>query len=691
LTILGEYALWMALPCAIWGMALGFTGGRTQRGDLVLSAERSIYAVFFLVILASLGIVAAFLGDKFEYLYVAGYSNREMEFFYKVTGLWAGQRGSLLFWALILSFFSSICVFQNRKKHREFMPYVAAVLQTVLAFFLIVLLFADVNPFERMAFTPANGRGLNPQLQNYWMTIHPPTLYLGFTAFTIPFAFAVAALLNGRLDARWIQLTRRWILVSWLFLSVGIIFGMQWAYRELGWGGYWFWDPVENASLLPWLTATAFLHSIQIQEKRGMLKVWNMSLVLLTFLLTIFATFLTRSGLIESVHSFAEDLKIAFIFLGFLGAVLAGCVVLILYRLPKLRSENRIESFVSRESAFLFNNLLFLGAAFAVFWGTIFPLVAEGVTGQKISVGPPFFEKVNFPIGLALLTLAGVGPVIAWRRATKRNLQKNFQIPIGVGLLVALTLWVMGARHGLALVTWSICAFVVTVIATEFWKGTRARARIEGEGYAVALYHLVTRNRRRWGGYIVHVAMVMIYFGFAGAAYNVDVRKHVLPGDQLEVVSPFGHTYTLTYEGLSVSIGKGQRNLLWQAIATVSVEKDGVRQDFLTTEKRQYVTSAQLMTEVGVASTIQEDLYLILAALDDVDGVIAADSQAQGIDLQVLVKPFVSWIWFGGLMLALGTIIALWPNADPRRATVRPEPEPEAEATPAPAMAGAAD
>ena len=691
MTIIGEYALWIALPVAIWGMALGFTGGRTQRGDLVLSAERSIYAVFFLLVLASAGIVAAFLGDKFEYLYVAGYSNREMEFFYKVTGLWAGQRGSLLFWALILSFFSSICVFQNRKKHREFMPYVAAVLQTVLAFFLIVLLFADVNPFERMAFTPANGRGLNPQLQNYWMTIHPPTLYLGFTAFTIPFAFAVAALLNGRLDARWIQLTRRWILVSWLFLSVGIIFGMQWAYRELGWGGYWFWDPVENASLLPWLTATAFLHSIQIQEKRGMLKVWNMSLVLLTFLLTIFATFLTRSGLIESVHSFAEDLKIAFIFLGFLGSVLAGCVVLILYRLPKLRSENRIESFVSRESAFLFNNLLFLGAAFAVFWGTIFPLVAEGVTGQKISVGPPFFEKVNFPIGLALLTLAGVGPVIAWRRATKRNLQKNFQIPIGVGLLVALTLWVMGARHGLALVTWSICAFVVTVIATEFWKGTRARARIKGEGYAVALYHLVTRNRRRWGGYIVHVAMVMIYFGFAGAAYNVDVRKHMLPGDQLEVVSPFGHTYTLTYEGLSVSIGKGQRNLLWQAIATVSVEKDGVRQDFLTTEKRQYVTSAQLMTEVGVASTIQEDLYLILAALDDVDGVIAADSQAQGIDLQVLVKPFVSWIWFGGLMLALGTIIALWPNADPRRAAVRPEPEPEAEATPAPAMAGAAD
>jgi cytochrome c-type biogenesis protein CcmF len=665
--ILGEFALWIALPVAVWGVALGFMGGRTQRGDLVLSAERGIYAVFFLLILASLGVSAAFLGDKFEYWYVASYSNRELELFYKVTGLWAGQRGSLLFWALILGFFSSICVFQNRNKNREFMPYVAGVLQGVLLFFIIVLLFADVNPFERLAFTPANGQGLNPQLQNYWMTIHPPTLYLGFTAFTIPFAFAVAALLNGRLDARWIQLTRRWILTSWLFLSVGIIFGMRWAYEELGWGGYWFWDPVENASLLPWLTATAFLHSIQIQESRGMLRVWNMSLVLLTFLLTIFATFLTRSGLIDSVHSFAQELRIAYIFLGFMGSVLAGCIVLIVYRLPKLQSENRIESFLSRESAFLFNNLMLLGFAFAVFWGTIFPLVAEGVTGEKISVGPPFFEKVNFPIGLALLALAGIGPVIAWRRATKRNLKKNFTIPMGVLLTVATVLWVMGARHPLALVTWSICAFVLSVIGIEFWKGTRARARIEGEGYALALMHLVARNRRRWGGYIVHVAMVMIYFGFAGSAYNVDERFHVLPGDVVEVTSPFGHTYTLTYEGLSVALGKGQRNLLWQAIATVSVQQDGKQKPRMTTEKRMYVTGDLPMTEVGIRSSVREDLYLILSALDDMEGAVRADSNAQGIDLQVLIKPFVGWIWFGGVMLAVGTLVALWPSVDRRR------------------------
>ena len=405
MTILGEFALWASLPVAAWGMLLGYAGGRTLRGDLVLSAERSIYIVFGLLLVASLGVGAAFLGDRFEYWYVANYSNANLELFYKVTGLWAGQRGSLLFWALLLALFAVITVVTNRKKHREFMPYVTGVLQTILLFFIVVLLFADVNPFERLAFTPADGRGLNPQLQNYWMTIHPPTLYLGFTAFTIPFAFAVAALLNGRLDARWIQLTRRWILTSWLFLSVGIVFGMRWAYEELGWGGYWFWDPVENASLLPWLTATAFLHSVQIQENRGMLKVWNMSLVLLTFLLTIFATFLTRSGLIESVHSFAQELKIAYIFLGFMGTVLAASVVLIIYRLPRLRSENQIESFLSRESAFLFNNLLLLGAAFSVMWGTMFPLISEGFTGQEISVGPPFFERVNFPIGLVLLTL----------------------------------------------------------------------------------------------------------------------------------------------------------------------------------------------------------------------------------------------------------------------------------------------
>ncbi len=677
MTILGEFALWIALPVAAWGMTLGFVGGRTQRGDLVLSAERSIYATSFLLVLASAGVMAAFLQDQFQYWYVASYSNRELELFYKITGLWAGQRGSLLFWAVMLSFFACITVFMNRRKNREFMPHVVGVLQGIMLFFVVVLLFADVNPFERLDFTPADGQGLNPQLQNYWMTIHPPTLYLGFTAFTIPFAFAIAALLNGRLDARWIQLTRRWTLLSWLFLSIGIVFGMRWAYEELGWGGYWFWDPVENASLLPWLTATAFLHSIQIQENRGMLKVWNMSLVVLTWLLTIFATFLTRSGLIESVHSFAQELKIAYIFLSFMGSILAGSVILILYRLPELRSENRIESFLSRESAFLFNNLILLGACFAVMWGTMFPLIAEGVTGQAVSVGPPFFNRVNIPIGLVLMFLAGVGPVIAWRRASKRNLQKNFLWPTVTAVAASVALYALGVRAGYALMTWALGVFVLVIIGVEFWKGTRARARIEGEGYAKAFYHLVTRNRRRWGGYIVHVGTMMIFMGFAGAAYNVDVRQYVEPGQTVTVESPFGHSYDLTYEGLSLSIQRGQRNLDWQAIALVTARRDGELVANLTTEKRKYTTSEQTMTEVGIHSNAFEDLYLILSEMENPQGALQNDPEAQGIYLQSLIKPLVNWIWFGALILFFGSVIALWPSAD-RKKAAREAPKPEA-------------
>ena len=390
-----------------------------------------------------------------------------------------------------------------------------------------------------------------------------------------------------------------------------------------------------------------------------------MSLVLLTFLLTIFATFLTRSGLIESVHSFAQELKIAYIFLGFMGAVLAASIVLILYRLPQLRSENQIESFLSRESAFLFNNLLLLGAAFSVMWGTMFPLISEGFTGQEISVGPPFFERVNFPIGLLLLTLVGIGPVIAWRRATKRNLQKNFTLPVTVGAATGMVLFGLGARHELPLVTWSISAFVLTVIVTEFWKGTRARARIEGEGHVLAFFHLITRNRRRWGGYIVHVGFVLMCIGFAGAGYNTDSRFNVEPGDVVSLASPFGHQYDLTYEGLSMSIGRGERNLLWQAIATVSVSQDGTPKGILTTEKRQYTNrDTQPMTEVGIRSIVSEDLYLILSAMNDTGGALRNDPGAQGIDLQVLIKPLVNWIWIGCLFITLGTVIALWPSVD---------------------------
>jgi len=656
--LLGELALWALLPVSVWGLALAFLGGRQGRGDLVLSAERSVYAAFFLFILASAGIVTAFLQDRFEFWYVYNYSNRDLDTYFKVSGLWAGQRGSLVFWGLLLSFFSALCVWQNRAKNREFMPYVTGVLLSVITFFVMVLLFADVSPFERLAMTPADGRGLNPQLQNYWMTIHPPTLYLGFTAFTIPFAFAISALLTGRLDSRWIQLTRRWTLFSWFILTNGIIFGMRWAYEELGWGGYWFWDPVENASLLPWLTASAFLHSIMIQEHRGMLKIWNMALVCLTFLLTIFATFLTRSGLIESVHSFAQELRIAYIFLAFMAFLIGVSLVLILYRLNRLRSDRPLESFVSREAAFLLNNLIFLGIAFAVMWGTLFPLISEGFFGQAITVGPPFFNRVSIPIGLVLLALTGVGPVIAWRRASPKNLRRNFMMPVLVSLLTAALLFALGMRHGLAILTFSLSTFVFAVIGQEFWKGTRARARIEGEGVFLAFIHLVGRNRGRWGGYIVHVGSAMIFAAFAGSAFDQDVIQTVEPGETISIQSAWGHTYELTYEGISVS---QQPNML-QVVGLLSVTKDGEPMGTMAPEKRQYRLWDNLINEVSIRTTPREDLYTILAAVENVQGILANDPTAQQATFEIQVNPLVGWIWYGGMVITLGSLIGLWPS-----------------------------
>ena len=658
--LLGELALWIALPVGIWGAVAGFVGGRKERGDLVLSAEYSVYAVFFLLILTSAGIITAFVTDSFEYWYVANYSNRELPTFYKVSGLWAGQRGSLVFWALLLSFFSSAAVFTNRAKNREFMPYVAGILLTISSFFLVVLLFAEVNPFERLPFAAADGRGLNPQLQNYWMTIHPPTLYLGFTSFTIPFAFAMSALLSGKLDSRWIVITRRWVLLSWFFLANGIIFGMRWAYEMLGWGGFWFWDPVENASVLPWLTATAFLHSIQIQENRGMLKVWNMGLVTLTFLLTIFATFLTRSGLIESVHTFAENTTIAFIFLTFMGVMAGFAVLLIAWRYPLLKSENQIQSFLSRESAFLFNNLILLGAAFSILWGTLFPLITEGLTGTAIAVGPPFFNRVNLPIGLALLALMGIGPVIAWRRASRSNLVKNFRMPVIVGLMVVGGLFLRGVHHGMALLTFGLSSFVMTIIIVEFVKGTKARARIEGEGYFPAFYHLVSRNRRRWGGYIVHVGVVMIFTAFAGVAFNREVIQTVDPGETITIESPFGDEYALTYQGLSSPRGE---NMVRQAVALMTVERNGRPVESLTAEKRLYAKwEDSPITIVGINTGPLEDLYLILENVNDLGGAFENDAAAQRATFKVQVNVLVGWIWYGGFVVTLGGIIAMWPS-----------------------------
>ena len=669
--VLGEFALWISLPIALWGIVLAFLGGHKGRGDLVLSAERSVYAVFFLVVLASAGLIAAFLGDRYEYWYVYNYSNQALDPFFKVAGLWAGQRGSLVFWALNLGFFSALAVWLNRRRNRDLMPYVSGILLAVMAFFIGITLFVS-PPFEQLAFTPSDGRGLNPQLQNYWMVIHPPTLYLGFTAFTVPFAFGMAALITGKLDSRWLQVTRRWILTSWFFLSLGIVFGMRWAYEELGWGGYWFWDPVENASLLPWLAATAFLHSVMIQESRGMMKTWNMGLVCLTFLMTILATFLTRSGLIESVHSFAQNLTIAWIFLGFMGVTLAVCTVLILWRLPLLRSERQFESFLSREAGFLLNNLIILGVLFAVLWGTMFLLFTEGITGARVSVGPPFFNQVNIPIGLVLLALMGIGPVIAWRKASARNLRRNFMAPIAIGLVSGAVLYAIGVRHTQALLTFAIGLFVLSIIVREFWKGTRARARIEGEGAFMAFLHLIQRNRRRWGGYIVHVGVVIMFMGFAGAAYDEEVREVLVPGQTATVESAFGHEYSLTYEGLSTHFGDNE----WRWIALLTVSRNGTPLGTIESERQFYPALNQPSTQVGIRSSAIEDLYVILASVEEQPGVGGAGQEgSERATFQFQVNPLVPWIWYGALVLAVGTLVAMWPGAGGQATQSQPRPD----------------
>ncbi len=667
MTVLGEIALWIALPVALWGTVLSFIGGRSGRSELVLSGERTAYVLTLLILVASLGIIAAFVGNQYQYSYVANYSNRELDTYFKIAGLWAGQRGSLVFWTLLLSVFASIAVFNNRSRNREFMPYVSGTLLGLLAFLVVVLLFADVSPFERLGFTPANGRGLNPQLQSYWMTIHPPTLYLGFTAFAVPFAFAISALLTGRLDSRWIAITRRWILLSWFFLTCGIILGMRWAYEELGWGGYWFWDPVENASLLPWLTATAFLHSIQIQENRGMLKVWNMCLVVITFLLTLFATFLTRSGLIESVHSFAENLTIAYVFLGFMGGLAAFSCLLIVYRLPLLRSENQIQSFVSRESAFLFNNLLLVGITFAVAWGTLFPLITEGFFGETINVGPPFYNRVNIPIGLILLALMGIGPVIAWRRASTRNLRRNFVLPLAAGVVTLGVLLLAGVRHNMALATFAVSAFVMTIVVREFWKGTKARARIAGEGVFSAFRGLVRRNRRRWGGYVVHAGVVVVFTGLAGAAFDTAVEQELAPGEAITVRSAFGTEYRLVYESLSHSRPRVAEDVAendWRWTALMTIYRNGERIGVTRPERRIYTVMESQSTEVGISSTVLEDLYVIPKDVD-------LDSGADRVVFEVKALPLVPWIWCGGLVVAIGALVGLWPTGTvPVRAAV---------------------
>src|SRR6266850_111614 len=521
--LLGHLSLWLAFLVGLWGAITGFVGGAQQRPDLQQSARNATLALFGALLVAVISLEVAIFRHDFNLQYVASRTSRNLPTFYLWSAMYSGQEGSLLFWAAVLSLFGAMTQLLTSRRHRAYLPYVAAITSLVATFFVSVMLFAPANPFQRAAFTPLDGSGMNPQLQNPGMVFHPPMLYLGYISITIPFAFAMAALLTKKLDADWLVAVRKWTIVSWLFLSIGLLIGMWWAYVELGWGGYWAWDPVENAALLPWLVMTAFLHSVMIQEKSGMLKKWNLALVIGAWLLSIFGTFITRSGVISSVHSFTQS-SVGYFFLGFL--VLAAVASFTLYatRLPLLEAEAKLESMVSREASFLFNNLLFIGIAFSVLWGTLFPILSELVSGTKITVGPPFFNQVNIPLGLALLALTGIGPLIAWRRSSIPNLQRQFAVPATAGFFVLLVVLVAGMHDVYALLAFSLGAFVFGTVFQEFARGARARHRQYGESTGFAVVQLLSRNRRRYGGYIVHIAIVLLFVGFAGMAFKTETE-----------------------------------------------------------------------------------------------------------------------------------------------------------------------
>src|SRR5215472_3747083 len=644
---LGSLAILLAFCVAIYATVASVVGRLKDKPFLVVSGRRAVYATWALMTLAAAVLVSALMSGDFRFSYVAEHSNRTMPILYKFAAWWGGQEGSLLFWSWLLSTYAAIVIFTNRRRHRDFMPYVVAVLATVQTFFLILNTFV-VSPFEMLAVDKAvtavpDGNGLNPLLQYPAMAIHPPMLYLGYVGFAVPFAFAIGSLITRQPGDGWIHTTRRWTMVTWLFQSCGIVLGAGWAYHVLGWGGYWGWDPVENASLLPWLSGTAFLHSVMMQEKKGMMKVWNIVLVSATFFLCILGTFLTRSGVVQSVHAFARS-EIGKYFVSFLALGIAATIWLILDRLDYLRSESQLESVVSRESSFLFNNLILLASCFAVLWGTLFPVISEWATGDKISLDADWYNRLMVPIGLFLLLLTGLGPLFAWRRTSVESLRRNFQWPGIASLVLVGALMAAGIRHFYALISFGFCLFVALTVLIEFYKGGRSIAAKNNINLLRAMVELTHRNTRRYGGYLVHMGIVLMFIGFTGHAFNQNEVKELNQGDSMRVGA---------YDLKMVKLEQGQNeNYQWHR-ATMDVYKNGELLGNLEPEKRFYVASRQGTSEVGIRQRPNEDLYLNFGGMSD-DGKRAV--------IQAYVFPLVSWIWIGGLVLIGGTLTCLVPS-----------------------------
>jgi cytochrome c-type biogenesis protein CcmF len=641
--VIGHASLLLALLLAAWGMVSPILWARTGRDRFFTATLGAIVAQFALVTLAGLALVYALVATDFSITYVAMNTTRATPIYYRITGLWGALEGSLLLWEWILVIFAALVAWQYRTRQRQLLPWVLFVFSGVSVFFLAVMSFAS-NPFEMLAPVPADGRGLNPLLEDANMLTHPPLLYTGFVGLTVPYAFAIAALITGKLDDGWVVATRKWTLTAWFFLSMGNLVGAWWSYHVLGWGGYWAWDPVENAAFMPWLPATAFLHSIQIQERRGMLKTWNLALIMLAFALTIFGTFLTRSGILSSIHAFSSG-PVGLFFLGFLALVVLGSGSLLAWRADRLRGQPELDSMVSRESAFLFGNVVLVSALFTIFLGTVFPLLSEAVAGVKVSVGAPYFNGVAGPLFLVLVFLMGVAPLVAWRRASWDNLRRNFLWPAATALAAGTAMAAWGVRDAYPLLAVTLCVLVVAGIAFDTLRAVHARREIARESAWRAVATITGRNQRRYGGFVVHLGIVLIVMGLAiSMSYSAETEATLDVGESVAL-----GRYRLTFEGLRVSEQPTHARVEGLFRAT----RDGSGLGVLNPALKYFPTQQSPIGRAVMRVGLTEDLYVILSGFSDVG--------RRQATLKVMVRPMVAWMWLGGAVLALGTLVTVWP------------------------------
>lgn len=664
---LGYGALGAAFVIALYSVVAAVYGERTRSASLVESARRAMLLLWPLISLSAAALIYLLVTNHFEVSFVYEVTSRNMPTYLKVTAWWGGQAGSLVFWSWLMSAFASLVTLRRWERDREFLPWVIAVTSFTTAFFLGLVVLAE-NPFARYwqtsggdivsrmfappqatLFFPSDGRGLNPLLRHPGMILHPPTLYLGFVSFVIPYAFAMAALITGRSDDRWIRITRRWMLWAWLFLSFGLVLGGRWAYDVLGWGGYWGWDPVEIAAFMPWLSGTAFLHSVMIQEKRGLLKQWNMILIILTYALVIFGTFLTRSGVLSSVHAFAQS-AIGPAFFTFIGVTFITSLALLMYRWPTLRGETELKSMLSREALFLLNNLLFMSVLVVCFWGVIFPLLSELITGQKVTVGPPFYERATAPLFAALMWLMGLAPLSAWGRSTLTTLGRALWKPTLLALAIVGVLFFTYTRNGIALFGFFLIAFVLLVTLGEFWRAAQARRKAQNENLLLALWRLIGRNRRRYGGYLVHLSMMLMAIGILGIELFQRETQGTVPLEgALELDG-----YVVKYESIAQFRIADNRQVT-RAVVSVYDQKGNYLGNLYP--RIDYYPDAQQNASIpGQRASLKDDLYVLLVDWQPVS--------ASGATFKVFVNPLVNWLWIGALVFFLGIIVAAWPERE---------------------------